>query len=74
MLILSFFQLLTEFAGGGSLDRMIKNSIPVPLDTVRVHTTQILDALSYLHDKAVTHKDLRVRTAETVTISGIKEN
>ena len=41
---------------------MIKSSIPVPLDTVRVHTTQILDALSYLHDKAVTHKDLRVRT------------
>ena len=45
--------MLTEFAGGGSLDRMIKSSSPVPMDTVRIHTTQILDALSYLHNKAV---------------------
>ena len=47
---------------------MIKSNIPVPLDTVRIHTTQILDALSYLHDKAVTHKDLRVRTAVSTTM------
>ena len=49
-----------DYVGGGSLSRCLVQAEPVPMPVLRHYTCQLLDALSYLHDKAVVHKDLRV--------------
>jgi serine/threonine protein kinase len=51
---------LKEFAGGGNLEIHTKKHVPVPYDLLRFYTCELLEALTYLHNKAVTHKDLRV--------------
>ncbi len=52
-------QVLSEFAGGGSLVRSLRSNQPVPVEVIQLYGRQIVAALSYLHNKAVTHKDLR---------------
>jgi len=49
-----------DYAGGGSLDVYIKRREPIPLDLMRHYTHEILEALIYIHNKAVVHKDIRV--------------
>ena len=61
MSILNFSpKVLQEFIHGHSLASSLEQCVPFPLEQVRRYTSQLLDALLYLHQKAVVHKDLRV--------------
>ena len=51
-----------DYVGGGSLSRCTDGTEPVSMMVLRHYTCQMLEALSYLHDKAVVHKDLRVHS------------
>ena len=42
------------------MSTQLKRAMPLPYDLLRSYTTSLLNVLAYLHDKAVTHKDLRV--------------
>ena len=59
ILIVFFFQLLMEFTGGQNLNIYLTRKT-LSLDILRSYTIEILEALEYLHNKAVVHKNLRV--------------
>lgn len=48
-----------EYVGGGDLGLHLRNG-GLPLAQLREYTHQLVEALCYLHGKAVVHKDLRV--------------
>ena len=50
---------MAEYVGGGDLGLHLKNG-GLPLTQLREYTHQLVEALCYLHGKAVVHKDLRV--------------
>lgn len=52
-------QVLAEYVGGGDLGLHLRNG-GLPLAQLREYTHQLVEALCYLHGKAVVHKDLRV--------------
>ena len=56
---ISFVQVLAEYVGGGDLGLHLRNG-GLPLAQLREYTRQVVEALCYLHGKAVVHKDLRV--------------
>ena len=56
-----------DYVGGGSLSRCVACTEPVLMPVLRHYTCQLLEALTYLHDKAVVHKDLRVYIFECDT-------
>ncbi|CAH1791711.1 unnamed protein product [Owenia fusiformis] len=51
--------ILMDYVGGGSLETHLQHNMPLSVDLLRHYTIEILDALVFLHDKAVVHKDLR---------------
>ena len=53
------FQLLMEFTGGQNLNIYLTRKT-LSLDVLRCYTIEIVEALEYLHNKAVVHKNLRV--------------
>ena len=53
------FQVLVEYVGGGDLSLHLRSG-GLPLEQLREYTQQLVEALAYLHGKAVVHKDLRV--------------
>ena len=52
-------QLLMEYIKGGSLDLQAFGSTPIPLDLLRQYTSDLLEALVYLHSRGVVHKNLQ---------------
>ena len=54
------FKVLSEYAGGHNLSVHFRNHVPVPIELLRVYTKQILNALKYLHDHSIVHRDLTV--------------
>ena len=48
-----------EYAGGQNLDIYLTRKT-LSLDVLRSYTEELLDALEFLHNKAVVHKNLRV--------------
>ena len=48
-----------EYLGGQNLDIYLTRKT-LSIDTLRAYTAEILEALDYLHSKAVVHKNLRV--------------
>ena len=48
-----------EYAGGQNLDIYLTRK-SLPLDVLRSYTEELLEALEFLHNKAVVHKNLRV--------------
>ena len=55
----SCVQVLAEYVGGGDLGLHLLSG-GLPLAQLREYTHQLVEALCYLHGKAVVHKDLRV--------------
>ncbi|XP_041355156.1 eIF-2-alpha kinase GCN2-like [Gigantopelta aegis] len=51
--------ILMEHCGGYSLENYIKHKLPISHDLLRYYTDGLLEALDYLHKKAVVHKYLR---------------
>ena len=49
-----------EHCGGHSLENYIKHKLPISHDLLRYYTDGLLEALDYLHKKAVVHKYLKV--------------
>lgn len=54
-----YLQVLVEYVGGGDLSLRLRSG-GLPLEQLREYTQQLVEALAYLHGKAVVHKDLRV--------------
>lgn len=54
-----YLQVLVEYVGGGDLSLRLRSG-GLPLEQLREYTQQLVEALTYLHGKAVVHKDLRV--------------
>jgi translation initiation factor 2-alpha kinase 4 len=50
--------ILTEYADKGSLDELLEISGGLGVDKVRAWTIELLDALRYLHDRGIVHRDL----------------
>ena len=59
-------QVLSEYAGGGSLFTWVRNSMPIPLDLLRHYMQDILSGLKYLHDRGLVHGNLRVNLSPTI--------
>uniref|UniRef100_A0A8C1WV26 non-specific serine/threonine protein kinase n=1 Tax=Cyprinus carpio TaxID=7962 RepID=A0A8C1WV26_CYPCA len=54
------FKILIEFCGGGAVDAvMLELERPLTEPQIRVVCKQTLDALQYLHDSKVIHRDLK---------------
>ena len=62
-----FIQLLLEYVGGGSLSEQLIENGPLPIEILRQYSIELLEVLSYLHGKAVVHKDLK---ASSVFVGG----
>ena len=48
-----------QYIDGVTLDKYLKNTTPVPLETALNISIQILDALSFVHKKDVVHRDIK---------------
>ena len=55
------YQVLMDYAGGGNLSSYMSRKEPLQMDLMRYYSSQVLDALGYMHNKAVVHKDIRVQ-------------
>jgi len=54
------FVLIMEFVDGRSLDEMIGKEIgPVPVEKAIPLFTQVLDGISYAHEKGILHRDIK---------------
>lgn len=58
------FQVLLEYSGGQNLDIYLTRKT-LSMDALHSYTQELLEGLEYLHNKDVTHKNLRV--CKTVT-------
>ena len=54
---------MSEYVGGGDLSLHLKKG-GMPVAQLREYTQQLVEALCYLHSRAVVHKDLRVSETE----------
>ncbi|XP_033124847.1 eIF-2-alpha kinase GCN2-like [Anneissia japonica] len=52
-------EVLMEYVGGGSLSQHVDNITCIPMETIRQYACDLIEALCYLHDKSVTHKNLK---------------
>ncbi|KAJ9134010.1 Serine/threonine-protein kinase RAD53 [Pleurostoma richardsiae] len=53
------FIIIMEYVPGGDLGRLISESGPLPESVVKQMSSQLLDALGYLHEKNITHRDVK---------------
>jgi serine/threonine protein kinase len=51
--------IIMEFVGGGDLGRLIADYGPLSENATKTMTRQLLDALGYLHDMNITHRDVK---------------
>ncbi|MDM8561206.1 serine/threonine-protein kinase [Candidatus Parabeggiatoa sp. HSG14] len=48
-----------QYISGITLDEYIKKHAPISLDTILHFSVQILDALSFVHEKGIVHRDIK---------------
>ncbi|AEO65710.1 c8798259-1242-435b-9655-19679b7c17d9 [Thermothielavioides terrestris] len=51
--------IIMEFVGGGDLGRLIADNGPLSESATKTMARQLLDALGYLHDMNITHRDVK---------------
>ncbi|KAK4226904.1 Serine/threonine-protein kinase RAD53 [Podospora fimiseda] len=51
--------IIMEYVGKGDLGKMIAENGPLTEMAVKIMANQLLDALGYLHDKNITHRDVK---------------
>jgi serine/threonine protein kinase len=51
--------IIMEFVGGGDLGRLIADNGPLSENATKTMARQLLDALRYLHDMNITHRDVK---------------
>ncbi|KAJ4295716.1 Protein kinase protein rad53 [Collariella sp. IMI 366227] len=51
--------IIMEFVGGGDLGRLIAENGPLSETATKTMSRQLLDALGYLHDMNITHRDVK---------------
>ncbi|XP_071485628.1 eIF-2-alpha kinase GCN2-like [Diadema antillarum] len=52
-------QVLMEYVGGGNLAQRLEDSCLISVELIRKYAMDLLEALHYLHSRAVVHKHLR---------------
>ncbi|KAI8629363.1 Pkinase-domain-containing protein [Xylariaceae sp. FL1651] len=53
------FIIIMEYVAGGDLGRYIQDHGPIKEPHVKVIASQLVDALGYLHDNKITHRDVK---------------
>ena len=48
-----------ELLKGKTLDEVIRNNRPMPVDAAVTYATRLCDALAYMHRKTIVHRDLK---------------
>ncbi|KAK4144693.1 uncharacterized protein C8A04DRAFT_27631 [Dichotomopilus funicola] len=51
--------IIMEFVGGGDLGRLIADNGPLSESATKTMTRELLDAVGYLHDMNITHRDIK---------------
>ena len=51
--------IVCEYASNGNLLSVVKQFFPLPMNIVKKFTRELLRALSYIHSKGITHRDIK---------------
>ncbi|XP_022092964.1 eIF-2-alpha kinase GCN2-like isoform X2 [Acanthaster planci] len=65
-------ELLMEYAKGGSLNLQAFDGTPIPLDVLRRYTSDLLEAVVYLHGRGVVHKNLQASSVYVDSHGGVR--
>jgi len=59
---------MEECKGGDLFDKIVNNGIRLPEDRAREIVSCLLDAIAYLHERDIVHRDLKVSSTQGISL------